>query len=618
MMLNSKKQLKIIYGINSKRTQNKIFVNESDFDSPLWQQITEPPILLASIQNSKHNNKKIPELFLYNDISLYWFFYPFLYAEIKNTTSFLTKFIKFIEDEKPELVKITDDFRTFDIIKQICNQKEIKFQYSKLLFLKYYLRKKIGRHIRKYRLQKMTELKIKKRRELHLTKFGNIPNLDNKILFVSADIYRRFVVNLEKHVIEKGEYILQDILRYFSKKENIIGISVDYDVNFNLTNFIERLQSELEWIPVELLFDHSKKSNHDTFFKNYNNIISDKNFHELFKFNNILIWSQIENVFEQMKYCPYLPFWLKLIDSLTIIFSTKKPKSVFLLYETGPLALAFITVCNQLNIKTIGIQHGIIAENWKYYTISPLQSSTNPHGFPLPTYMLLFGNFSKNILLKNGYPEKQLFIFGNPVFFELNEKELILTKTNLYTKYKINNQKKIILFTTIMLEKEYASLLGDYDYNIQIWQKLLKNFSGKKDVIIILKPHPGESITRYKKLLEEYDSSNVIIADDNILELIYISTVVVSMFSSILIDSLCLKKPVIEVNFDNVKSPLQLSQLGAVIETNLSNLPKTILDLLYDDELKNILIRNGKIVIKEIYNIPEENPASLIQRLLEN
>lgn len=418
--------------------------------------------------------------------------------------------------------------------------------------------------------------------------------------------------------MKKGEYILQDILRYFTKEENIIGISVDYDVNFSIANFTERLKSDLPWMPVELLLDYNKKSDHDKFFNNYNNLISNKQFHELFKFNNITIWSQIENVFEQMKYSPYLPFWLQLIDSLTIVFSEKKPKAVFLLYETGPLALAFITVCNQLNIKTIGIQHGIIAENWKYYTISPLQTQSNPYGFPLPDFILLFGTFSRDILLKNGYPQERLLVFGNPVFFDLDKKESILSKANLLKKYKIDSKKKIILFTPIVLEKEYKNLTSTFDYNTQIWQILLQNFGGQKDFCVILKPHPGEKIYAYQKILEKYDSSNVIISQDNILELIYISSVVISMFSSVLIDSMCLKKPVIEVNFDNTKSPIQLSEFGAVKSTNLINLPKTIIELLVDEDLKYTLIRNGQKIIKEIYNIPEENPELLLKNLLEN
>ena len=95
---------------------------------------------------------------------------------------------------------------------------------------------------------------------------------------------------------------------------------------------------------------------------------------------------------------------MTVIDSLKNYFLKNKPKAVFLIYETGPLSLATIGVCNQLGIKTIGIQHGLMY-NYNYHHMHKnFQDSENPSGFLIPNKLLLFGEITKNILISNGYP----------------------------------------------------------------------------------------------------------------------------------------------------------------------------------------------------------------------
>ena len=146
-----------------------------------------------------------------------------------------------------------------------------------------------------------------------------------------------------------------------------------------------------------------------------------------------------------MTFSPYISFWLNLYDSLDVLFQNSKPKAVFLTYETGPIALAIINACKKNGIKTISMQHGIIAKNWKYYTVNPLETQSR-FGFPIPDKMLLYGNFSKNILLENHFPQDRLEVFGNPEFFNLQLKKKILTQSNLRKKYGIKHNQKIILF----------------------------------------------------------------------------------------------------------------------------------------------------------------------------
>lgn len=605
----------VIYGKQSKIENDRVYVSEKDFETSVFDKAQFSPPELKIIQHSSIDETQFLQLFNYEEISLYWFFYPTFWATFNNTMKFSLAFEKFLDQINPLVVKIEDDFSYFDIIKQICHKKNIKVKYDTRNFLKFTLSNKIRPSIRKIRLRKITKNKINTRKTLYFNKYKTIHNINKKVIFASSDVYRRYLINIDKGITEKEEFFAHDIIRLLKNEFDCVGIALDYDIRGNAEKLSERLNSELPWMPLEVLLNNGMKKKHKQFLQRYKKLISEKKFQNLFKFDGISIWKQLEPVFKQMTFEPYIPFWLNQIDSLMSFFSQNKPKAIFLPYETGPLALGFIVACKKHGIKTIGIQHGVIADNWRFYSIDPIASNDNPYGFPLPDKIILFGNHSKQILLKNGYPEHKLISFGNPVFFNLSEKIKVLEKKNLYEEYGIKKEQTVILYTTISLQK-FKSWSKE-NRNTDIWHHLLKNFSGNKNFFLILKPHPDENMSMYEEILKNYDSSNVKITKTLLYELSYLSTVVVSMFSTAIIDSLCYKKPVIQVMFDNVESPIQFDKYGVVIPIRLEDLSNKIHELLNNPELVSNLLKNSDHFLKELYNIPEVNPKNELLKLLD-
>ena len=76
-----------------------------------------------------------------------------------------------------------------------------------------------------------------------------------------------------------------------------------------------------------------------------------------------------------------------------------------------------------------------------------------------------------------------------------------------------------------------------------------------------------------------------------------------------------MKKPVIEVKFDNAESPIPMEKLGVVISANLDCLSTKIHEILQNDEIRNNLLKNRDIFLKEYYNIPEDKHK--LEKILE-
>lgn len=611
--------MKVIYGKKSIRKKDVIFVSDIDFQIPFGIDSLGIPIdILNEIEKSTVMGKSIPDLFAYEDFSLWWFMHPTIYPKIKQFINFIMKFNEFLEKEKPTKIKIHDDFTTFDIIKQICKNKNIKFEFSMFRYSSFRISNMILQKLQKYRYEKITRMKINNRKILFNKKNIPISSIKKKIIFAIPSTYRRHILNLKSSKSEKGEYIQQTIMDLIEDNEALLGIDIDYTFRGDTKTLSERLESNFSWVPLEILINKNQKKSmeHKEFLKKYKQIISNNNFKALFTYNGICLWKQLEFLFNKMTYFSYLPYYLELFDSLLTIFQNEKPKAIFLPYETGPIALSFIIAAKKFKIKTIGLAHSIIYPKNPMYSYYRLRNQQDTLGFPIPDFTLVFGNSSKQALMEAGYPEEKFVVFGNAAFFNFDKYLEILKNTPLCQNYGVNKDKKIILFATQYLQEEYYQNFGKFNYDTQIWKYLLKNFAGSKDWIIILKPHPTENTAVYEKILKNFDAPNFKIIQGDLFGLIYISSVVISIMSGAMFDSICLKKPVIRVTFGDFKHGIPYEKFQVVTSTELDKLTFCINEVVNNNKISDKLKKNRVHFIKEQYNIPEEDPEKILTNLI--
>ena len=392
----------VIYGTRSLKDNGKIYVTEEDFEIPHGETFKLAINELNKIQNSTIQGKKFLTLFEYDDASLWWLIYPSLISKLKKLVNFIQKFYEMLEENDPHVIKIEKDFSYFNIIKQICYKKNIELKFSQKSLIASKARKKTIRSIRKSRYKLITNTKLKTRKKMFYENTKFIPSLKNKIIFTAPTVSRRININPTTLKSEMGE-TWQKFLDLLSKEGKLLGIDLDYTFKGDFTVLNERLKDNMDWVPAEAFIhkNHFHEERHIIFLKNYKNLISSKSFQNLFYFNGISLWHNLEEFFEEMTYSPYIPYYMKLIDSILSYFKNNKPKAVFFPYETGSVALCFIIALSKLKIKTIGIQHGIIYQYSSNYSFNEFATIKKQYGFPLPDYILLFGNFSKDILEKN-------------------------------------------------------------------------------------------------------------------------------------------------------------------------------------------------------------------------
>lgn len=612
--------LKLVYGSKKIRSKDEVYYIDKN-DLYIHSEITafEKAIsMLNVIENNTINGEKMPSLFKYSDISLWWFIYPSIIQSVKESVNFLDKFQEIINKKRPTLIYITSEFDKLHLIKQLCQRQQIPVQYSKLQYFKFQIKRWLILKIQPYRFRRITLKKIKTRLSLFKNKYKNIPSLQDKIIFAGATVYRRNIYDPIKGKVVSGEFILGPIIDIITKLNfEVVGIDIDYTFKGNIEALSKRLDDSIQWFPIEVMTEKfSIALNTHMFIKDYLKIINRKDFKDLFNFNGINFWTQMEYDFKKMSYFPYLPSYIKLIASLEQFFNNNRPRAVFIPYEAGPIALTIIIACKKNNIKTIGLQHGIIFGTNPDYSHHDFRTENNQLGIPLPDYLLLFGNFPKKLLLERGtYPPEKLIEFGHPMYFDIDKIKKSLDALDLKTKYAIPQNKKIILFTTGRYQSYYKGY-EKQNYDEKILNKLLETYANNEEFYVILKPHPiGEYLEYYKDLISKYDCKNFVIIQSDLFELLHISDIIVCYFSTILIDSIMFEKMVIEVTFDDKKFML-FDEYEVFIKSSLDSLSENINKLLSDSKLQAKIKENSAKFIKEQFNIPNENVSDQLRFLI--
>ncbi len=609
----------IIFGNKHEKFENKIFVNEKDFQSVLANYQTTKKTMdeIFRIENSLINNKPVLEYFQYDDgPSFWWFMHTQISDNLNNIISFIENFKNFLLKTKPSLVQITNNYKFFEIIKQICNQNNISFKYSKLEYTKFKFAQKNKILVKNIGISVFTQRKIASRQKLFQKMKGSvIPEINNKLLFLLSQTYRQDIYFPKQDITKRGEHLVSRLGELINDYK-IVYLDFLSILEHDDSILNERLSSDIDCFPIDMLLHKPNSTKYNYYLEKYDNLLKNVDFQNLFSYQGIKLWSSIEESFQKMKTAPYIPYWLLLLDSLLEYFSKNKPKAIFIPYETGPIAQIIIFVANYHKIRSIGIQHGIIHDHHPSYSKKIFYDHNHPYGFLFPNFMLLFGEITKNQLVHYNYPEQNLVTFGNTTFFNLNKTLNNFSKHNLHEKYKIDQSKKIILLLPPAIIKKYESS-EDHNYNTQIWKTLIESFSNSDKLIVILKPHPRDDISFYKNILDKYNKKNIKIIQGNLLELIYVSTLVVSSYSNSIMDALAMNKPVIQIIFENLETHMPNDGYDAVQKTNLSQLSKVVDNLLSNSADIEKLLKNAQIFVKSYYNIPEENPAQIIRDLLK-
>jgi CDP-glycerol glycerophosphotransferase (TagB/SpsB family) len=568
--------------IEKKNTNNLLELDLIDLE--LFGDYDQHPEF-SEIASKIVRNKKIMEWFSINNISLWWFIHPIIYPKFNDITLFIDRLINVLDQYKVQKIKLHDNFDKISIIQQICQLKNITLEFSRTQYAIYKLKKYLKNYFKNIAYKKITEKKLRHRLRLFSDKKRfTRPELPYTIV-TSTNSYRRMMTNYKTGKTEKQEFILQPILD-LHKQNNIPVLCFDIDYTFRgeSSSLKERLDSEFNWVPIEILLKNKKSSRVKkdlnllkNSYKKLKKLVND----DIFIHKKISLWEYLETEFDQVFLEPYIPAFLHLMNELEKFMKTYPPKAIIQVYETGPYAKCFEIVAKKLKIKTIGIQHGILYDGNPDYSHKEIQNKKQPLGNPIPDLMLVFGEYYKKILVeKSHYPQSNIAVIGNPSFYNIDQLKKTINIESLRVQYGFEDKKIILVPLTFSLS--YYSVSNP---DVVLLDNLFKGLKNHNDIGVLIRPHPGDYENVVKRLAIKYNSINFRISKGSLIEDLMISDVVVTTVSTVGLDATVFEKPIIFVNVAGTATSSlggfqkEMIENDVAISTHVEDLVSTILSL---------------------------------------
>jgi hypothetical protein len=322
----------------------------------------------------------------------------------------------------------------------------------------------------------------------------------------------------------------------------------------------------------------------------------------IFSHNQESFWNIIKDEFSEI----IIKRFSESVERLILIdkmFNEMNIKSVLDWAHTGMEEKEISFLANKRGISIFCLQHGIMTLNpkfEKYHSIMPVLPSNN-------SKMLVWGKIMEDYLLEHKIDSKQIAIVGSPRHDRFFKKKIsknnntILIASNLFFHVNFNGND------TRAIERFELFLKETLEY--------IKKNSKKKPII---KLHATEYFN-ISPIIKKIDPSIPIYQHQDILELLKSCEILISLnYSTVLLDALILNKPTLvflpeKQNFEEEEI---IKQNAVLSVSNISELEIKMKQILFDENIRNNLIKNGKLFIEKYFSFQGNSCEILKSELL--
>jgi len=298
---------------------------------------------------------------------------------------------------------------------------------------------------------------------------------------------------------------------------------------------------------------------------------------------------------------------LQYLENVKRVFEELKPDINCMLNGNDPIDLLGTQLSIRYKIPTLFFPHGI-------NTIS------NEYEKFIQDHIVCAGIKQKNYYVSLGTNEEDINVLGIPLYDRLYKKFSNLEdpkkiRNNINKQFSIDQREKIILLLTthyedFIREKAFRSV-------VEVNNKL-NNFK------LIVKLHPIEEISYYKKLAIKYHAKDIhIIKDFDLYNLILASDIIIGRSTGAEIEAIFLDKKVIDLSYESKLDVFQIHEFEAALpvynpadlETTIN---KAINEIKISESLKKGREKFKNYCVKEFDGKASVRIKKLIEKILNS
>ena len=318
-------------------------------------------------------------------------------------------------------------------------------------------------------------------------------------------------------------------------------------VNFikNLKNiFFKTKKAYLLFYPSWISANIQKKSNRafNQLYISWKNIVKNPSFKKQFQYENVSLWPLIKTKFKHIIFLEFRTL-IKWILVMKKILKKNNIGSVIMGTDVPERYMTMSLISSELKIQTVAIQHGVLGHF----------SGTVPS---YSKYFAAWGKISQNTLIEWGMSPKKIVITGSPrfdIYIHLNKNEILKKKKNVFKDFKIQKNKRLIVFATNYGVPQYRFNIQDLDSEIiKSFEIIFDAIKNIPDIHLIIKFHYAQNSTKFVHELASFcNLDNISFTKDyDIVNLIVACDCFISGESTTVLEAMLAEKPIICVKFN--------------------------------------------------------------------
>ncbi len=511
-----------------------------------------------------------------------------------------------IEKEKPGKIITTEKFS--EIVKILNQKNNIESKINNLQFSKKLqweeitIKQNIGNFPISFTISRSKYFKIKNIWEKVVSSIFNLwfnfkKSNQKTILFLEfyPPLYKDLIFDLQKNGFNIIFLNRRKPAVFDFKSIKLLRRSKGKIINY------DHLLNTKQKIQIELLTD--------TFVKKLDNIFSnDQLLSNIFSVDGYSLWNILkEKLIETYK--TRIREYLFLLITTKQIFQQINISCILTLNEVGETEKSILAV-NKNQIPSIMLEHG-------FSTFFPNTARFNVlANYPnFKDKIAVWSTFQKNFLTDfHKINPERILVIGSP-------------RHDSLFKQKLNYKKK--QFTVLIVPTPITQIQGFDDTNIHlkfesILRKLCSILQKNHDLKIIVKIHPSQSY--HNKIIQEtikkFDQNIPIHLLTSITKLIESSDAVITITpegwapSTIILESMILKKPIMNIILDDHFYDFPyVKEKSVLIVSPESNMDENISKLLFDNEFREKLIKNGENFVMNFLHKPGHASECLVNEI---
>ncbi|RZD45251.1 MAG: hypothetical protein CXT78_05380 [Thaumarchaeota archaeon] len=509
------------------------------------------------------------------------------------------EFYQYLLDFVSQIVQVTKilENRTYDnviaftkinhFISELCNKNNISCRLiqsnhsTQLSLDNYKLKFNLFNIPLSIKISRKNYLKIKNIFEKIILKLKNKKNFDNNKKSILL-----FEFNIENY---------EDLLNSFSDlNKNILFLNTRRPTIWNFRTFkimsdkkysVINLQNFQQFTSTKISIESEKLKNKLKKLWNSKSLLN-----ELFSFNSLTFWPDLENSF--INICNE-----RFSESISQIllfkeFLSRTNISTILLWaEPSPEEQELIGLAKSKKINIVYLQHAMAG----------MEDAFKPQG-NLVSHLAHDSQCDK--LAVWGEPAKKYGLTHN------STKNIFVTGSPRHDKFFNHNnfsQKKYVLFATTKPNPLFSKTLTTDSISnfLSFITETCTIFSNLPQKNLILKPHPTPVNTLdVVKIAEKIDSNISITYDSNVLKLLQnCEFLITTNNSTIALEAMMLNKPVISLQTESLALTENVAKYNALLSvSNKEDIKKSVETLFYDKKFKEELLKNAKNYLDDFFS----------------